>query len=226
MMSRKNSFLTPPASTASSPTKITCRKTRLQTTKAPLKTNRRTPTHLPSVASCNQRFWTSSAPPWSPRPRFLGVRWGWGRGLLTPLLHRTETESVSSVSEPDPLPSDHKTALWAHCSETWCQIIRWETSVTCIWITASVWSSAVFAWASKTNGYLHMVTWESMTCTKQRRTWGCYCVSVHSIITSVINWNLSCLFIIWNVLQMIHHLTKMQITKQKQTYWNTKPLYT
>lgn len=60
------------------------------------------------MASCNRRFWTSSAPPWSLRPRFLGVRWGWGRGLLTPLLRRARTESVSSVSEPDPPPSDHK----------------------------------------------------------------------------------------------------------------------
>lgn len=113
-MSRKNSFLTPPASTASSPTKITCRITELKTAEAAMKMHRLRQTCLPWAASCNQRFWTSLAPPWSLRPRYLGVRWGWGRGLLTLLLHQTERVSASSVSEPGPRLSDHK----QHCERT------------------------------------------------------------------------------------------------------------
>lgn len=74
-------------------------------------THRLRQTSLPWAASCNRRFWTSSAPPWSLRPRYLGVRWGWGRGLLTLLLHQTERVSASSVSEPGPRLSDHK----QHC---------------------------------------------------------------------------------------------------------------
>lgn len=96
-------------------------------------------------------------------------------------------------------------------------------TLTCIWITASVWSSAVFAWASKTNGYLHMVTWESMTCTKQtprdrEREDVIVCSNITTAFTGMLAF-----FIIWNILQMIHHRTRMQITKQKQTYWSTKP---
>lgn len=185
-MSRKNSFLTPPASTASSPTKITCRTIKLKTAEAALTTYRLRLTRLPWAASCNRRFWTSSAPPLSLRPRFLDVRWGWGRGLLTPLLHRTGTESVSSVSEPDPPPSDHKqhreltmVKQDSKSGEADHSHLHLDHSISLKQrrLRLSVKNEWIFA-----QGHLRVHDLYK-TNDEKGRTWLCYCMSVHSILT-------------------------------------------